>query len=100
MSLRRSRHMRKTKNAIARKKAIRRRIDSATSVASSWSTTTTSAISPMIRKPRREDGGERERPVRVVQLVRVAPVVGEEEQAEPDLRHEHDLREREQVREE
>ena len=49
-------------------------------------------------EPGREHGEQRERPVEVVEPLGGAPVVGEEQQAEPDLRDEQRLGEREQVR--
>ena len=51
-------------------------------------------------EPRREHGEQRERAVEVVKPVRRAPVIGEQQQAEPDLGDEERLREREQVRDE
>ena len=53
MSPRFSRHNRKRKNAIARKNAIRSNPPTVASTDWSESTTTTSAISAMIRNPRR-----------------------------------------------
>ena len=53
MSPRFSRQSRKRKNAIARKKAIWSRPPTVASTDWSESTTTTAAISAMIRKPRR-----------------------------------------------
>ena len=51
-------------------------------------------------EPGREHGEERQRPVEIVEAVRRAVVVGEEQQPEPDLRDEQRLGEREQVRHE
>ena len=60
------------------------------------------ALRPLRRRvqPRRQDRAERERAVDVVELVGGPPVVGEEQQPEPDLGDEQRLREREQVRDE
>ena len=51
-------------------------------------------------EPRREHGGERQRAVEIVQPVRRAAVVGEQQQPEPDLGDEQRLGEREQMRDE
>jgi hypothetical protein len=51
-------------------------------------------------EPGRENGEQREGPVEIVEPVRGAAVIGEQEQPEPDLRDEERLRERDQVRDE
>ena len=51
-------------------------------------------------EPGREHGEQRERAVEIVEPVRGAAVIGEQQQAEADLRDEERLREREQVRDE
>ena len=49
-------------------------------------------------EPRRERHRQCERPVEVVELLRRALVVGEEQEADPDLCNEERLRERQEAR--
>src|SRR4051794_31795935 len=56
---------------------------------------------PVVRgvEPRRKDCDEGERPVQIMQMLRRASVVAQEQQPEPDLRNQHCLGEREEMRE-
>src|SRR3954453_7022670 len=50
-------------------------------------------------EPRRQDGDEGERAVEIVEMLRRPPVIAQEQQPEPDLRDQHRLGKRKQMRE-